>query len=322
MNREDMQDWIGDLNPVDRYPLWVISYNRPGTAPFLNRAHEWATAGDVNVLVRSSQMEMYREAYPKFRIHHRADDMIPNCGSARWQASQIALEEGFEAALLFDDDVLSLNFLFESAIMSGKNAGTECSRNSNNEDRALFPDLDERILAGMSKVAGDVFENHQMAMLGGLIKRHMNFSAKNHATKYVINGGVTPRQAMVYNMARMDKHNVEMDTDLFGVHGEDLGMNAAVLAADGDCFAIPSFAYDHWPEEVNIHESTIRNAGNAARLHRQEWESLQHYPIKDYLRTKTSIIDGSYEWGDVDWKKAAKVRGRSTIHVPWETPLI
>ncbi len=313
-----MMGWLAGLDPADRLPLWVISYKRPGTAPFLNRAAQWATAGDVNVLVRDSQLEAYEAAYPTLHIHSLPDDMIPNCGSARWAASQLAYADGDEAALLFDDDVLTLNFLFESAIGKGANAGKECSRNSNKDDLAVLPDLDERILAGMSWVARQAFADHPRAVLGGNIKRHMNFSEKNHSTMYLLNGGVTPRQAMVYNMARMNEFGIKMNLDLFGVHGEDIGMNAEVLAAGADCFAMPSFAYDHWPEAINISESTIRNADNAAALHAQEWENLQTYPVKDYLRVKRNIIDGSFEWADINWVQAAKVRGRPTVRAPWD----
>src|SRR5699024_4525852 len=103
-----MRDWLASLDPADRYPLWIISYNRPGTAPMLDRAATWSSAGDVNVLVRTSQADAYRKAYPALNVVAMPDVTIPNCGSARWTAAQLAYADGSPTALLFDDDVLSM----------------------------------------------------------------------------------------------------------------------------------------------------------------------------------------------------------------------
>lgn len=321
MKREEMREYLLSLDPSDRYPLWIISHKRAGTAPFLNRIQEeWKTAGDVNVLVLESQREVYEKAYPRLNIVSAEDEEVNTVGKARWLSMVRAYYAGADELLVADDDVLSVDFLYESAITKGPNKGKESSRNSNNEDREAIPNFEERIFAAMTDIAEDVFADNKLAMLGGLIKRHMNFAANNHKHKYIINGGVTPRQVMVANINRMREYGIALNLDLFSVHGDDIGMVAEILKAGADCFAIPSFAYDHWPESVNITESTLRNAETAPALHALEYEGLMQYPIKDYMRTKNSVIDGSFEWADVNWQKAAKLRGRPTLRVLWDDP--
>lgn len=318
MLREEMLSYLAALDLNSRLPIYVISYGRAGTAPLLNNATKWTRQDDVNVVVRVSQAAEYRAAYPTFNIRPLPDDMIPSCGAARWGALDLALlTDGEEEAILMDDDVLHTRFLFQREFFTGKNAGLECSGHNTLEDTSILPDTEERVVAAMGQVGREVFAAHPNAVLGSMIKQHMSFSYKNHRTKYVLNGGATPRQAMVWHPGRLADHGVRLDLEKFGVHGEDIGAIAAILAAGLDCFSMPSFVLDHWPEAVNINRSSIRNAETAARFHAEELEALMEYPIRDYLRQKRSKIDGSYEWGDVNWAALHRIRGTEALWVPW-----
>jgi hypothetical protein len=323
MQRDEMLEYLSSFDTANRLPMYVISYNRAGSAPLLEKAKTWQHQDLVNVVVRKSQRDAYRRAYPKMYVFGLPDEQIPDCGSARWGAAELAHGLGDDEILMFDDDVLALRFLFERTFTKGANVGKVCSGHSTNKDIAEMPDLDERILTGMSMVARDVFDERPRAVIGGAIKQHMSFSPSNNETKYILNGGITPRQAMVWNLKRINEFGISVDLDDFGVTGEDLGAIDAVITAGGDAFAMPSFAYEHWPESVNLHRSMIRNPANAAQLHADEWDVLQRYPIKDYLRTKRSLIDGSYEWGDVNWKALAKRRpDHPTVRVTWAEDLL
>jgi len=313
-----MTSWLSGLDPEDRYPIWVISYQRAGTAPLLNMATKWGRQHDINIVVRESQREAYEAAYPRMNVHALPDDSIDCVGKARWAAASLAYALGEEAILMMDDDVLSLRFLFQREFFRGKNVGKECSGHSTLDDLEVLPDLAERVLLGMSAVARDVFAEHPKAMLGGAIKQHMSFDYRNHRTKYVLNGGVTPRQVMVWHVDRMFENGVALNLERFGLHGDDIGIVAEILKAGGDCFAMPSFGYVHWPEAINIKTSVVRNADNAKALHEFEWEALQMYPIRDYLRVKRSIVDGSFEWADVNWNRLGRLRNRPTIRFSWD----
>lgn len=316
MRRHEMHDWLLSLDKGDRAPLWIISYNRPGTAPFLEMARQFERTDDVNVVVRASQWADYERAYPELEIHALPDEQIPSCGAARWGAADLAYSMGQDVVMMFDDDVIRLGYLFERAIQSGPNAGKPASAHDVKADLEVVPDVIERVATAMSAIAEDVFTAHPNAVLGGPVKQHMSFDPKNQATKYLLNGGLTPRQAMVWHLDRMNHAGVRLNLEEFGVHGEDIGLLATLLAAGLDAFALPSLVYDHWPEAVNIERSQIRNAENAAELHAWEWECLQRYPIKDYLRVKTDLL-GRYEWGDVHWQKLHKLRGTQPYREDW-----
>lgn len=317
MKRDEMVDHLMSLDTADMLPAWVISYQRAGTAPLLERVKSWDHPEKVHVLVRETQRAAYEEAYPTLSVHSLPDEQINNVGRARKAAQQLAYMES-DVALLIDDDILEMNFLFERLVTRGPNVGRPCSGHSLRGDHRTLQGLEERILTAISLVAADVFEENPRAVLGGAIKQHMSFDVKNHMTKYIINGGVTPRQVMVHHLARMEEFGIELNTELFGCHGDDIGTAAEVLKAGADCFAIPSFIYDSWPENVNIKESVIRDAETAPALHEWEWDALQQYPIKDYLRVKRSIVDDSYEWGDVNWSKLNKLRKTAPKRVLWD----
>lgn len=322
MNRDDMIAHLSGLDLQDRYPVWIISCNRAGSAPTLDAiSASWVRTDDVNVLVRESQAAAYRAAYPRLQVHAMPDERINNVGRTRWAAAELARALGEDTIVMMDDDVLKLDFLYQSAHKSGLNAGAECSGASSKADREQLPNLDELVVTAFAATALAVFAVEPKAVLGGMNKRHMSFSPKNHRTWYTVNGGATARQVYAWHLARMEDAGVALNTEHFGRHGDDIGLTAQVLAAGLDCFTTPSFVFDHWPEEVNIHRSTLRNAENAPALHAAEWEALQHYPIKDYIRVKRSKVDGSYQWGDVDWQKLAKLRGQPTRHVGWDPAL-
>lgn len=298
-------------------PIWLISYNRAGTAPFLELMARWDDQSAINVVVRSSQWREYRQAYPGMTIHGLPDEEISNCGSARWGAADLAYMLGHDEVIMADDDVLAVRFLYEGTIGRGPNTGKPSSSHSGKAEERDVPDFQLRVLTLASQVAATAFQDDPRLVQLGLIKQHMSFDPRNQATMYQVNGGVTPRQLMVWNLARMRDAGVRLDLDAFGVHGEDIGLAATILAAGLNCGSIPSFVYDHWPEAVNIDRSMIRNRDNAAALHRAEWEALQQYPIVDYLRVKRSLLDGSYEWGDVNWARLCKLRGVPSKRVPW-----
>lgn len=316
-----MLEFLTGLDKNERLPIWVISHQRAGSAPTLERMKTWERQDDINVLVRESQRDLYRKHYPMMRIKTAPDSIIGDCGSARQMAVRLAEFIHGGSVFMADDDVLRMQFLYEGQVASGANAGAPCSRRSGQAEMDEVPDLEERVVTGACVVALDAFRADDKAVIGGLIKQHMSFGAQLHETKYLINQGVTPRQAMIWNVERMEEMGIALDLEKFGVHGEDLGWMDATLAAGGDCFSLPSFTYDHWPEAVNIEKSMIRNAKNAARLHAEEWAALQTCPIKDYLRVKLDII-GNYEWGDVNWQKLNKIRGTKPIRIKWTDEIL
>src|SRR5690606_638699 len=103
----------------------------------------------------------------------------------------------------------------------------------------------------------------------------------------------------------------------FGVTGEDIGLMASVLERGLDVFCSPSFAFDHWPEDVNLERSTIRDHSTLPLFMEYEYEVLQQYEIgANYLKEKR-IPGSAHGWKDVAWAKLAKHRGVPSERVMW-----
>lgn len=291
-------------------PIFVISYGRAGSAPLLNGARSWPRPDKVHVVVRESQEDEYRTAYPELTVCGLPDEEIPGCGYARVGAMKLARRMGYDVAVLADDDVIMMRYLYQSKFIQGKNIGGEKSGHC----RADW----QRILAVACEVADDVFTAHPNAVYGGLIKQHMSFDYKNHRTKYILNGGITPRQVMIWNLARAEEHGVQLDLDRFGITGEDLGFADQVLRKGLDAFCIPSFCYDHWPESVNRERSTIRSTETYREVLEYDYESIQMMPLRDYVRIKRNKDTGDYEWADVNWQALHKLRGTKRVKEEWD----
>lgn len=304
----------------EMHPIWIISKGRAGDATTLDTlfADLGEDASKVYVFVSPAEYEDYKSHYPDFNIIPR--DKQGTVGGARQEAWRVAYEEyGHKRAIFMDDDILRISPMVESATYTGKNAGSESSRMLNKEYWDEVPDRIRKTLHLFSYVGDRACDEVPNMMLGSAIKQHMSFGYKNHRTMYTINNGVTPKQMMFLELERMFDAGIQLDLKYFARHGDDIATVAEVLKAGGACFAVPSITYDFLPEAQNILRSQVRNAGNAAELHALEYEGLMTLPIKHYLKEKRSMIDGSYEWGEVNWVAYKKFIGEEgkLVRVPW-----
>lgn len=322
MQLEEMVLWVKTRDKADRVPMWVISYNRLD-APTLLKMRQYERTDDINVLVRESQRRAYETTFPELTIHSLPDERIDSCGAARWGAYDLARELGHDEVIMLDDDVLQFRFMYERAKVQGPNAGEMCSGVASTTDAEThfgsLIALEEASITAFGMLGRRVFEEQPKAVVGGMIKRHMSFAISNHQTRYVLNGGATPRQVMIWHTARMEQHGVRLNLQHFGVTGEDIGLMATVLEKGLDVFSCPSFAFDHWPEDVNLERSTIRDHSTLPLFMEYEYEVLQQYEIgANYLKEKR--IPGSpHGWKDVAWAKLAKHRGVPSERVLWAT---
>lgn len=320
MLREEMFEFLQNSDKNNRLPMWVISYNR-FDAPTLVRLKDWERLDDVHVVVRESQVAEYRRALPFVRFEPLPDERINSCGAARWGAFDLAREFGHDEVIMLDDDVLQFRFMYQRAKTQGKNVGELCSGVASTSDAEEFfgtlSNLEESAITAFGNLGREVFAEQANAVVGGMIKRHMSFNIENHRTRYILNGGATPRQTMIWNTARMEEHGVRLNLEHFGVTGEDIGLMATVLEKGLDVFTTPSFAFDHWPENVNLEKSMIRDESTLPLLMEYEYEVLQNYEIgANYLKEKT-IPGSAHGWKDVSWQKLAKFRGRPTERFDW-----
>lgn len=320
MLREEMVDWVQSQDKNDRVPMWVISYNRTD-APTLLKMRNYERTDDIYVLVRESQKAEYAKKFPMLRVVSLPDERIDSCGAARWGAFDLAREYGQDEVIMLDDDVLQFRFMYQRAKVQGRNKGELCSGVASALDAEEYfktlAHMEEASVTAFGRLGLEVFQEQPKAVVGGMIKRHMSFAIENHRTRYILNGGATPRQAMLWNTARMEEHGVRLDLEHFGVTGEDIGLMASTLEKGLDVFCTPSFAFDHWPEDVNLEKSVIRDESTLPLFMEHEYEVLQNYEIgQNYLKEK-AIPGSAHGWKDVSWAKLAKFRGEPTQRFDW-----
>lgn len=317
------------LNTADkgnRLPVFVISYSRLD-APTLVRMQDWERLDDIHIVVRASQYEEYREAFPLLQFEGWPDNEINSCGAARWGAFDTAVYLGYPRVIMMDDDLLQFRPIYQHHFITGPNAGQPCSRVFDKDDIAEFGGLarlEEAAVTLMGQTADLVFDEEPNAVIGTAIKRLRAFDNKNHQTRYILNGGVTPRQWTAWDVDRLTENNIRLDLEKFGIVGEDVGFMAQLLEAGLDAFTMPSFAYDYWNQNEGPNRivegdtrTTIRTPGIAALLSEHEYRCLLQYEMgQHYLRVCPRGGD-EYEWGEVDWRKLAKFRGTQQKRVLW-----
>lgn len=311
-----------------RLPVWVISYNR-FDAPTLTRMSEWERLDDIHVVVRDEQVNDYRKAFPKITFHALPASRIGSCGAARWGAFGLAREMGHERVVMMDDDLLQFRPLYQYHFVQGPNAGQPCSRVASREDIADFGGLallEEATVTMMSLTADGMFNEEPNAVIGTTIKRLRSFDNRNHQTRYVLNGGVTPRQWTVWDTERMDTHGIRLNLDHFGIVGEDVGLCATVFQAGLDAFTMPSFAYEYWNQnegqgrvQEGDTQTTIRTPGIAGLLSEYEHNCLKLYDMGNHYLRVCPRGGEEYEWGEVDWRRMAKFRDSETKRVFWDS---
>lgn len=321
MLRDEMFHHLHAVDHNDRLPVWVISYNR-FDAPTLTRINEWERTDNVHVVVRESQVAEYRRHFPALRFEALPDDQIGSCGAARWGAYDLAREYGHQRAVMLDDDLLQFRPLYQHHFVRGPNAGMPCSRVFDKEDIMEFGGviaLEEATVTMFGLVADMTFDEEPTAVIGTSIKRLRSFDNRNQQTRYLLNGGSTPRQWTAWDLERLEENHIRLNLDEFGVVGEDVGFLATLFQAGMDAFTMPSFAYEHWVESVNETKSLIRTADNRAILSEHEYSMLLRYDMGNhYLRVCPRGGD-EYEWGEVDWRGLNKYRGTKQKRVLWDS---
>lgn len=321
MLRDEMFHHLYRAEKEDRLPVWVISYNRYD-APTLTRMAEWGRLDDVHVVVRESQVAEYRRSFPALRFEALPDEQINSCGAARWGAYDLAREYGHQRAVMLDDDLLQFRPLYQHHFVRGPNAGMPCSRVFDKEDIAEFGGvaaLEEATVTMMGLVANVVFDEEPKAVIGTAIKRLRSFDNRNQQTRYLLNGGSTPRQWTAWDLERLEEQGIRLNLEQFGVVGEDVGFLATLFQAGMDAFTMPSFAYEHWVEAVNETKSLIRTADNRAILSEHEYLMLQQYEMGNHYLRVCPKGGEEYEWGEVDWRGLNKYRGTKMKRVFWDS---
>lgn len=284
---------------MDNLPLLIPSYNRPN-APLPGLAKQ-LMKDDYPwwVFVRKSQARDYMDYVPVRHLVPMPDEKVGTLGDTRNWMMRWATREGFKQAFDWDDDVFRIGRKLEDGTrhQSWKARG--------NED-PWFDGPGYWIEA--SRLARQVFRLYPGTVVGSIQNQRWASSLTLQ-----VQCGKTPRRTKILNVERL------VDNDLwcpkeFRFHGEDIGNTAMYLQYGWQVFTIDNLVYDFTPEtDVNL-PSTLRSRDEEKNrsIHRNEYRHLQGWDIADYLRINKTYEDGSYMYGDVDWRKFRQLTGQAS----------
>lgn len=218
------------------YPIYVPTYNRPGTALFLNTMREApeSVQRKIHIVVRKEQAAAYAAAYPWAK---QVIVKLPGLGAARMRAVRHARSAGFTRIIQIDDDIRSVSLL-ERLPREGKNDHTR--RHSHTVTGRSRSDNYVRSLAVACQMAEAAFAAEPLAALGH--PRNGLFSGDvDTSVGAIYNKGGFPCAVIFYDLERLTLEELPKE---FHMHGEDLGTTLHLLASGQTWFTLPAVAQD------------------------------------------------------------------------------
>ena len=305
-----MRDYIYSVDLKDLPHIFIPSYRRPiFKSSELFQLFSKDLMNKVHIVVRSEEFDAYKSSNPRFDIIKIPEDYpIGGLASTRQFIFEYARDHHLDLIVDMDDDITGLHFCYRDPDKSN-NQG----RYTPKEWSIEVPDFTARLLTAGSLVMKEAIEDNDNVWIGSFRRGRWSQKPENHLTKYCIDKVTTCRQVTFVNVKGLSENNINRDM-IFDRHGDDIGFVAVILANKGHCAILNSFIYSYLDEK---RDSVIRNKSNERELHQIEFNALQMYPIKDYLRRTFEYEDGSYMWGDVDWRMYHKLMGTKSKSVPW-----
>ena len=207
-------------------------------------------------------------------------------------------DKGCKFALDWDDDIEHVRFMYAST----DRYGDPSTKHNSSADEESDPIFVERLLCYTAYLADYLFNNYPRLRAGNVRRQHFCGHEYVNKTLAHINKGATPRQTNIWKLADYDADRYLPEMARW--HGEDIISASCVLQNGEDLFSIQQVGYDYVPEsKASVVRDTDENSERNRKLHAQEFKDLQTLEVKDYLRMSKTYPDGSYMYGDIDWKK-------------------
>lgn len=280
-----------------RLPLLIPSYNRYPEPPLVALAKH--CLGDDYpwfVFVRKSQAKLYT-GVPRDHMVIVPDHKIDGVGNTHNYMMRWALRKGYDQIFDWDDDI------FRVGRKLAEGTRHESFKSRGNDDPWFDgPGFWEEA----SRLARQVFTLYPLAVAGSIQNQRWASTLTLQVQQ-----GKTPRRAKIINVRRIAENNL-WTPDEFSHHGDDIGAAALYLENGWQVFTICSLTYDFTPEHDAKLPSTLRDRDEELNraIHEEEFDNLQEYELRNYLRVTKSYEDGTYMYGDVDWRKFRKETGQ------------
>lgn len=298
----DMYDLLGRAREL--FPICIPSYKRwdrrdnTTMAKIIEKCDE-EIQDATYLFVRSEQYDLYKQNYPNTKII-KLPRVNGLAGTRQFIEDYMYDVVGKPYFMDIDDDLTSLRAV---VLDDGKPRLTWAGEVS-----------ESNIIRLGCEIAKRAFDDDG-CVLGKPRRTRFANAVEYTQTAYVTNKGATPRSFTYVNAKETRRRGIKRNL-AFDPTGDDVGFVAEIAKKHGNMFNINCLAYSYVDDEIN---SVIRNDQNRRALARYEYECLNKYPMRDYLRIPFKYKDGSYKYGDIDFTKYRKVTGLKTRSVSLET---
>ncbi len=286
---KDRTDWC----------LCVPSYTRPDFVfgRQLRRASKEFLKSHVFIFVHEDELSAYKSVNPDYNYV-----VVPEAhyglGATRNFLRLWCKDKGCRFVLDWDDDIEHVRFMYAST----DRYGDPSTKHNSSADEESDPIFVERLLCYTAYLADYLFNTYPRLRAGNVRRQHFCGHEYVHKTLAHINKGATPRQTNIWKLA--DYEAERYLPEMARWHGEDIISASCVLQNGEDLFSIQQVGYDYVPEsKASVVRDTDENTERNRKLHAQEFKDLQTLEVKDYLKMSKTYPDGSYMYGDIDWKK-------------------
>ena len=286
---KDRTDWC----------LCVPSYTRPDFVfgRQLRRASKEFLKRHVFVFVHEDELSAYKSVNPDYN-YVVVPDAHYGLGATRNYLRLWCKDKGCKFVLDWDDDIEHVRFMYAST----DRYGDPSTKHNSSADEESDPIFVERLLCYTAYLADYLFNTYPRLRAGNVRRQHFCGHEYVHKTLAHINKGATPRQTNIWKLANYEAERYLPEMARW--HGEDIISASCVLQNGEDLFSIQQVGYDYVPEsKSSVVRDTDENTERNRKLHAQEFRDLQTLEVKAYLKMSKTYPDGSYMYGDIDWKK-------------------
>ena len=318
MKKQEVIDYLNSTTVDDLPYLFIPSYKRPRPVSAKKILEDFNEEGlkKSYILVREEERDAYYEENKDLiergcNLLAIPEGGVTGVGSTRNYILDYAKEHDLDVVADFDDDLTCVGALFEKLDKKGEPASGTFLK----DERKAIENYQQKVLQAAGKCARECFERYPKTVVGSMRKQRFSNTPGNAITKFSINKGSTPRQTKIINMRAVNEKDLRVPAE-FDKHGDDIGFVAHVLQEGYWCFQLPWLFYSYTPETESTTLRDIDEEKNRG-IHQQELENLLNYDIRDYLRYTKKYDDGSYMYGDVNWRAYNKLNGSSWIVEKW-----
>lgn len=288
------------------YPLYVPSYNRAGTAPFLNRI---AKCDDTlksltHIMVRPEQHAAYEEAYPWATL---VPVHAPGVGPARMSGLVHARENDYSRVCMADDDLQELSLMYG---VLHATQGWKTVRYSARRAGVTPQQMLKLTYATSCLMADNIMDQYPRVSYGSA---RNTLWCQNVSTLMgaEVNKGPFPSNLFYIDTERFTMEEVPKE---FQYHGEDLAFILNELENDNQAFVATAWGYT---QDSKI-PSQIPLDPESPKGRNVDLESAEHlYPdLVQYLVVRYRNAHGGAKRIGIQWSKFCREQGESPIQIP------